>query len=725
MPRFSSTHAKIYLLLALYAGLLCAPLLAGRMLYWGDVLLYFLPMSDFMRERFLLGEIPLWNPHVLLGQPLLGNPQMGVFYPPNVILFFVPAWAALSFLTVLHLFLCGVFCFHFLRAQKLGDLSSLVGALTYAGSSAIVARIQFPPMVQAAPYLPLLLLTIDRMTSSEFLSVSSTLAKLELKPTPPRLLLTVTVALMVLASHPQMAFLSLLAAVPYAIYRVRQRTGKWLSPLWIVFAVYFALGVGLCAVQLLPTLQLLRESPREQMTPEMANRFFLEARQLLTLLFPRVLGHPAFGDYKAAGNAWEPAIFVGWLPLLAAGLALRLRGHLSATRFWLIVAGVNLWLAFGVKAYLFRLAFYLVPGVSKFHDPARFLFPLTMALVVLGAVGVEVWLSRQTRITRRHWLALVVGTALPLVWSAQVWNPTANPAVLSLSAKGKAEAAAGEGRTYLPDYERLWKRYVNYNDYGSNADRLVRAFRDSGLPNAGMLTHTEMMHGYEPVPLLRPLAFVGTVQELFGRGEPGARRLLELAAVERIRKGWGGEAMLPGMLCSSVNSEGETEFGLPAPRWIRAVSETRWIEGEARTSAALSDPNFNPNQRAILSGEGSEDWRGTPNAGSLDILSLSRTPHLFTFQVKTGADKTFLVFSQVGYPGWRAKVDGKSEPLVTSDGAFCGLFVVGQKPHSVRLEFDPAAYRVGLFLSLMAATLLTALFGLVRAAGRNPERTAL
>ena len=556
--------SKIYLLLAIYAGSLCFPLLRGKSLYWGDILLYFLPMADFQRASFLHGQIPLWNPHVLLGQPLLGNPQMGVFYPPNAILFLCPGWLSLSILTVLHLFLCGVFCFHFLRGQRLSELSATVGALTYAGSSAIIARLQFPPMVMVAPYLPLLLLLIDKITEgspgvgcrvsgvkpeglpSEKAQCSEQDSSI---PTPdtrtPLLLclsLSLVIALMLLASHPQMAYLSLLVAVPYAVYRVRQRTGQWFHRVWLGFAGSFALGVLLCSVQLLPTLQLLRESPREQMTPEMANRFFLEARQLLTLIFPRVLGHPAFGDYKAAGNAWEPSIFVGWLPLVAAFYtvfyAIRVRKHLSVTRFWLIVSAVNLWLAFGVKAILFRVAFYLVPGVSKFHDPARFLFPLTFALVVLGAFGVETWLKAGSRSWGLRASAILL-TALPLLWSAQVWNPTANPALLMPNPQDKDGTLSNAGRVFLPSYERLWKRLVNYNDYGDSSDRLVRAFRASDLPNTGMLSGTEMVHGYEPVPLSKPLAYVSLLGGLLERGEPQSRRLLELAAVREWQGQWG------------------------------------------------------------------------------------------------------------------------------------------------------------------------------------------
>ena len=725
-------HIGIYGLLALYAGLLCAPLLLGKTLYWGDILLYFLPMADFQRESFLQGQIPLWNPHVLLGQPLLGNPQMGVFYPPNLLLFFFPGWLSLSLLTISHLFLCGVFCFHFLRFQKLSRLASLIGALTYAGSSAIIARLQFPPMVQVAPYLPLLLLLIDKICGQIMGKEEKQFTAVPLIPNPYHLLpfclcLTVTVALMLLASHPQMAYLSLLIAIPYAIYRVRQKTGRWFHPIWFPFAGFFALGVGLCAVQLLPTLQLLRESPREQMTPEMANRFFLEARQLLTLIFPRVLGHPAFGDYKAAGNAWEPAIFVGWLPLVATIYAMKTQRQFSAIRFWIIVGAVNLWLAFGVKAYLFRLAFLLVPGVSKFHDPARFLFPLTFALVVLCAFGVDHWLKMQKWVSFAIKLLAVLLTALPLLWSAQIWNPTANPSAIYSEVLTPQVKSAG--RVYLPNYERLWKRYVNYNDYGTNSDALIKAFRETQMPNVGMISHTEMVHGYEPVPLLRPLAFVGALQEQLKRGEPQAKRLLEMAAVSELRGEWGSDALLPGLIFSENNSEdkkgkeeGSAIFAMSEPPlWIHVVGKTRRIEGETRTLAVLSDPHFDPEKEAIVGEEGSEELQSDALNSPAKTRHLERTVHKWKAEVELNADRAFVFFSQVGYPGWRVTVDGEAKPLVRANGAFCGVYITGRKMHKIEMEFLPSAYRLGLYGSLMSFAVLSGLIGFVFAS-RNRKR---
>ena len=53
------------------------------------------------------GELPLWNPHLLLGQPVAGNIQNALFYPLNVLFWIFPFFTALWIGQVLHMALAG------------------------------------------------------------------------------------------------------------------------------------------------------------------------------------------------------------------------------------------------------------------------------------------------------------------------------------------------------------------------------------------------------------------------------------------------------------------------------------------------------------------------------------------------------------------------------------------------------------------------------------------
>ncbi|MDQ3811300.1 MAG: YfhO family protein, partial [Chloroflexota bacterium] len=71
------------------------------------------------------------------------------------------------------------------------------------------------------------------------------------------------------------------------------------------------------------------------------------------------------------------------------------------------------------------------------------------------------------------------------------------------------------------------------------------------------------------------------------------------------------------------------------------------------------------------------------------------------------------------YPGWRAFVDGREQPLVRGDLLFRVIPVPGGD-HDVELRFEPASVRIGLAISVAAA--IVAIGTLVmagRASGRG------
>jgi uncharacterized membrane protein YfhO len=81
----------------------------------------------------------------------------------------------------------------------------------------------------------------------------------------------------------------------------------------------------------------------------------------------------------------------------------------------------------------------------------------------------------------------------------------------------------------------------------------------------------------------------------------------------------------------------------------------------------------------------------------------------------------------VAYPGWKAKVDGRSTPVETADYVLRGVRL---RPgsHRVEFEFDPASFRIGWSVSLVAAVALAllgtrALRRLRRAGGRRGRPT--
>jgi hypothetical protein len=82
---------------------LFAPLLPpARALANRDVLLFHLPLRVCFRNLAAGGALPLWNPWLNGGQPILSNPSYSSFYPPTWLVLPLPPAYALGVLTVLH-----------------------------------------------------------------------------------------------------------------------------------------------------------------------------------------------------------------------------------------------------------------------------------------------------------------------------------------------------------------------------------------------------------------------------------------------------------------------------------------------------------------------------------------------------------------------------------------------------------------------------------------------
>ncbi len=732
-PRFRSQlplHPALrafapYAAVAIFTVALLWPLCIGRCLYWGDILLYFEPMLRLGQGAIRQGRLPLWNPYSLGGQPYVGNPQMSVFYPTTPFLAWLPAWVFLSLSSGLHLFLCGAFAYLYLRRWTVRSLPALAGAFVFEGGACLMGRLQFPPMVQAAGYFPLVLWGVD--------------ACLDRPGRKAWLGLALSVGLIVLAAHAQIAYLSLAGAACYGLMRLarmarggdrRERARLGRQIVWPVLSAV-AVGLLLTGAQTLPALQLLLESPRERLTALQANRFVLDPPQLLTLIAPRFFGHPASGDYWGGGNAWEPALFVGWLPLLLIGYAVLRCAREALVRFWAILGLAALWLATGTAGGLFWLAFLLVPGLSNFHDPARFLFLTAFAFAVLTAVGLDALAMRARRYRAGALPLALAAIVLPLWFYAWDWNPTTEagaiaPQVSRALQKTKLlpELAGGVGgRAYLPQHDLYSQQFIQqgYADFGDPNPRHLRAFLDTLLPNLNLRGGIEAASAYEPVPVAAPSALDGLARLALRRHEPNATRLMALMNARILllprTSGMVDPGLEPVLNVGSVRGWRNRDAGPRA--WL--TRRTRRIEGKMRIVAALADESFDPAQVAIVSAgnrpfsalearlEAQMEWRA--NAVNLEApapVALSAQSDIEkTLRVDCGKSAAFLVVSMTAYPGWRADVDGRAETLRRADG---GLLGVALEPgaHRVVLRYAPDAHRVGLFLSLAACGLLSA-----------------
>jgi len=431
--------------------LLWRPLFAGEAFFWGTPLLQFVPWQQLAADMWRSGHLPLWNPLVGCGAPLAANYQTAAFYPLNALHLVTRAEVALSWTVALHVALTGWGMYRWGRAAGLDRFPALVGALALEGSSFLIARAAlFPSIALTLPWIPIWLWRAEVLVQRGQRRSETSGAELG-----AALGLGLAFGLGLLAGHAQTAFYGGLLVAAYAALRtiqsVRDDSQRARSPgqgraskeqergharhaLRSVFrlaGLLFAslvVGVGLAAIQLLPTAELLMHSQRSAgVSDDLAMMYSFWPWRFITLAAPDFFGNPSSGDYWGYATYWEDAAYVGLLPLLLAiSAAIRafsgkqrseeipatapVMGR-ALTRFWVASTIFSLILSLGKNSPVSLFLFHHIPGFNLFKAPARWLGVTTVTIAALAGVGAQHW-PRGHRARRQGALGVTVGGAV-------------------------------------------------------------------------------------------------------------------------------------------------------------------------------------------------------------------------------------------------------------------------------------------------------------------------
>jgi hypothetical protein len=743
--------------------LLWRPLFAGEAFFWGTPLLQFVPWQRMAAEMWRMGHLPLWNPLVGCGAPLAANYQTAAFYPLNALYLLLPAEVALSWATALHLALAGWGMYRWGRAVGLDRFPAFIGALALEGSGFLVARVAlFPSMAFTFPWLAVWLWRAE-VLAQRLAAPRQARGRLR-----DALWLGLSLGLGLLAGHAQTAFYGGVLLVAYSIFRAAQERegGDWsfvvhLSSLLICS---FAVGVGLAAVQLLPTAELAMLSQRSGgLGYDFAMTYSLWPWRLLTFVAPDFFGNPGRGDYWGYATYWEDAGYVGVLPLLlAVGATLTLRRKRSDARlgrsmtlFWLLAVGCSLILALGQNTPIFPFLFRYVPGCDLFQAPARWLAVATVALAALAMLGARRWPMGRSGL-RRGMLGVVIGLALligglaaprlvpglrPTFATATVWlgGTLAAAGVLALLRRDAVwwQMAVGVfvaldllllGWPLVPTVDR--SLYQGCTETAAVLDREPDPVR--------VYWPTDPTHVNREYDAEQRVKFSYLTFDDFGPRDVGCWWEMRAALLPNV-------GMLDGV--PSVNNFDPLLVGryvdlltaaMKAPSVLRVMGVTHvasdqpWPEGKPvyatgsatlyRLShaagrvwvvpaarqvapdemlAALTDPAFDPAAEVLLENRPSNLQSHPSNPRS---LTLQDTPNRVTIRAVLDAPG-YLVLADTWYPGWRVTVDGEPADLLRANYAFRAVWLEAGE-HTVEMAYRPTSVLAGGVVSVTVLILL-------------------
>ncbi|MCU1447933.1 MAG: hypothetical protein JWP02_103, partial [Acidimicrobiales bacterium] len=440
------------------------PILAPLAVFWrsvagfhllapGDGYEHYLPLHILAARAWRAGHLPAWNPFGFSGYPLMATNQAAVFYPPNA-LFIVAGPAIANNLTVVFSFaIAGAGAFLLGRRLCGDDVGALVAGLGFAFCGFMFAHIGHQSMIASISWLPWTLLGFDLVRQ---------------RITPLRLsLASGALALALIAGHSQMFALVGLALGIYAgalaVLEWRETRGR---PL-LVAAVVGVVACGLAAVQLVPTLSILRETDRSKLSYADATSFSYMPSDVPLIAFPYLNGapyptNPFSSPYRGHWNLTELSGYPGMavLALAGAGLGALRRDRRSVAL--VAVGATTLLMAVGATTPIGRVVYH-VPLFGQFRAWARYVVVTDLVLALLAAYGVAALRSESAEIrraaVRRAGIvaALVVGAAasLPFIHRLQPSMAGGSARVFALAVPALAAVAGAAGALLVSRGRRL------------------------------------------------------------------------------------------------------------------------------------------------------------------------------------------------------------------------------------------------------------------------------
>ena len=688
-----------------------------------DVPSLFYPLKIYSTHFLKAGHIPLWNPLLFNGYPLLATFQSSVLNPFNAFFIYFKDTLAWTLFIAFQPLLSAVFMYLFLRGQKLSISAGLLGAIAYAFSGFSLIWLEYGIHGYVMAYIPLLLFLASKFIDSARPAIWGALA-------------SAVVALQIFSGYPQITLYTLILIPLWTVFKNLKKT--------ILLCVFLGLGLALSSVQLLPGLELFQNSQRirEQVGGGLGVAF-LPWSQTLSLLAPDYFGNPTTGNFWGPGDYTNNSGYVG-----AVVLFLALLGMGRKTRFWTLLFVVTFFLAFPtpISRLISRLPLFSAATAT------RILVLTALSGSVLAAYGLTSRFSR-----RRFWILFIPLIASLLAFLLSKRMLTSSP-LADMLLPHIANMSTTIRNLVLPIFFLLAAAAVKYIKLPIASWGLI------------LLTTLELFRfGWKYNPFFdSKLIFPSTPVLEFLKANSQNYRINggdvispNLWTGYKLSSSNGYDAIYPKLWASYLQALDGGDFTKPKNRFgtianyaspLFDLTSTRYITALKRNKLAIADPAGKPSyyfdipklkpvysDRSVVVLENAQaipkyslflsthktnsdaetlsllstktaissdsDFPALSEAKSGEVTSItSPYPEQIILETSSPIDAV-LLNTQVYYPGWEASIDGKSTKIFRTNYAFQSVFVP-KGEHNVKFTYSPKSYRIGKYISGATALIL-------------------
>ena len=674
----------------------------------GDFTDQYFPLQLFAARELAAGRLPAWNPYINAGQPGLADIQTGFYYPlnllPNLVLAAISAPFTIGLLSaqvILHFSLASLFTYLFVRhlARRAGAriaaarFAGAVAALTFTYAGYLTSfPVQQLTILETAIWLPLLLFFVDRSFHRAH-------------PLPQILMAGMALACALLAGHPQTAMYIVYAMLAYGFYLSCQPgTGaraQGISGCLSRFAYHtllpLILAVALAAIQLVPTLGFIVRSTRAGLDYDTVAWGFPLA-EMTHLLYPGYFG----GSPQ----------YVGILPVVLALAALFVKRARREVVFWIGLGLFALLMSLGGNTFLYKVAYWLVPGFGSVRNQERIIYLFSFAMSVLAGYGALVLVQPLVRPVRKGFRGFVGGlawvgvafVAMTALWylgylqglqravEVNLFEGVLRHHMLLLLVLGGCLVLlvlrlSGKARRSWLIVLALGLIWLNLFTVNWQFNLAEPATGEGPFPETGLVTFLKDLPGafrISSAGLLPGGASAGIVYELEDITGNTPLRLEAFQQFENRIGSWRRWQLLnveyvlslqeidgPG-LERVYEEEGVKTYRVGDPLPQAWLVHSTVIADDEQAFSLLNAEEFDPRALAVLppdSANSALSGDGGPG-GAARVVEVE--PGRLVLEVSPAKDG-LLVISQPFYAGWRASVDGERAPIYRVDYLLQGV----------------------------------------------------
>jgi hypothetical protein len=350
----------------------------------GDNLIQNFPLRVLVGTDLRHGHLPLWDPYLWSGSPLLAGFNAGAAYPTTAFFALLPgalAWV-LNQVVVEVVAAAGVLAL----ARVLGRswLAAGLAAAAFAFGGFMTAQSVHLDLVQAAAWLPWAFVALDRLAHR----------RPGRPPAPWVALLGTSLGLMILSGAVEPIIDGVIVLALYAAWLTWSTPGRRRFDIVVGSLAGVVLGLALGAAQLLPGATFQAQSQRAMHSFTYFASGSMNKSLTILGLDPLILGgaHTFPLGFVGTFNLPEVSSYVGILPVMALVglLARRHRRAPEAAQWWIwyVILVVGLFLTWGGFTPLAHLA-YDIPLFNRQRLLNRNILEVDLALAVIFATWVD------------------------------------------------------------------------------------------------------------------------------------------------------------------------------------------------------------------------------------------------------------------------------------------------------------------------------------------------